>query len=56
MIHHEQNDSEIVKTIWYYQNMQYEVDPIDQSRENGPKLNGSFKTAIRLLRVARQKM
>ena len=56
MIHNEQNDRESVKTIWYYQNMQYEVDPIDQSRENGPQLTGSFKTAIRLIRVARQKI
>ena len=47
MIHHEQNDSQIVKTIWYYQNMQYEVDPMNQTREIDPELNVSFKNSTR---------
>ena len=39
-----------VKDIWYYHNMQYQVNPTDLSSENGQKplfwLFGSFKNAI----------
>ena len=43
MIQHEQYDSQIVKTIQYNQNMQFGVDPMDQTGENRRYMYGSFK-------------
>ena len=45
MIQHERYHWQTVKDIYYYQNMQYQVDPVDQTRENGQQLDGSFKPA-----------
>ena len=37
MIQHESNDGQMVYTIYFYQNMQYQVSPIHQTQENGEK-------------------
>ena len=33
--------------------MQYHVDPVDQTRDNGEQLDGSFKTARTRIPVSR---
>ena len=47
---HDRYRYQILETIWYYLNMQYQVDPTDQTPENGQKpyfwIFGSFKNAF----------
>ena len=43
MIHYVQYCYQNVKDIKYYQNLQYEVHPTDQTQDIDPKEKGSFK-------------
>ena len=36
----------MVENVQYYHNMQYQVDPINQTEENGRYLTGSFKNTF----------
>ena len=45
MIQHGRYHGQLMHTIWFYQHMQYRVDPMHQTQDIGLKLIGSFKNA-----------
>ena len=54
MIQHDFKDGQIVSTNHFYHNMQYEVNPMLQTREIGRNPYGSFKRAETRIRVVRK--